>query len=383
MTLLRATQAVKQVFLLQKKVQCDSKPFESHNRLLTMSRSRSETSPRLAPLQCVNCNAPLVVVDASSLVCRFCRTSNVIPPVYREELRLARDLDSATRQAAEQWLRLAHIKVPRWQLISAAIAPFVLLTGGLTLLLIAGLLRLVSGAALPGLLAYVWLSLIPAQLLAAHIAMKNVLVSGATHVGAAFAAGPPSAPGEPPNCRQCGAPLSVEPDDVVVRCIYCETESIVRLDESEMQTLRTRVSSAQSSLAEAMTALTKHTKLASLETRGRTYVIAGLLVLPLIWSYVDAWNSSYWGLLVALDVFVLTVCVFWNVREAFLSPVTIEELDALLQSSTEQTRSRDRRKAPGTRGWYDNASDRVNFIVPAFVTLMFVAIQLVVLSVKR
>lgn len=346
-----------------------------------MSRSTSETSPRLVPLQCGNCNAPLVVVDAPALVCRFCGTSSIIPQVYREELRLARALDSATRQAAEQWLRLARIKVPRWQLICAASAPLVLLAGGLTLLLIAALLRLVSGPRLPGLLPFVWLSLIPAQLLAAYVAMKNVLVSGATHVGAAFAAGPPSAPGEPPSCRQCGAPLSVEPDDVVVRCIYCETESIVRLDESEMQTLQTRVASAQSSLAQAMTALTKHAKLANLETRGRTYVIAGLLVLPLIWSFVDSWNSSYWGLLVALDVFVLAVCVFWNVREAFLPPVTIEELDSLLESSTEQTRSGERLKTPGTRGWYDNASDRVNFIVPAFVTLIFVAIQL--LSVKR
>jgi hypothetical protein len=350
-----------------------------------MSRSTSETSLRLAPFQCGNCNAPLVVVDAPSLVCRFCGTSNVIPQVYREELRLARDLDSATRQAAEKWLRLARIKVPRWQMICAAIAPFVLLTVGLVILLVGGLLRLVSGATLPGLLPYVLLSLIPAQLLAAHIAMKNVLVSGATNVGAAFAAGPPSAPGEPPSCRQCGAPLSVQPDDVLVRCIYCETESIVRLDKLELESLRARVASAQSSLAQAMTALIKHAKLASLETRGRTYVIAGLLVLPLIWSFVDGWNSSYWGLLVALDVFVLAVCVFWNVREAFLPPVTIEELDWLVKSSTQQERSVDRAKArvPGTRGWYDNASDRVNFIVPALVTLIFVAIQLVVLSAKR
>jgi len=108
-----------------------------------------------------------------------------VPQVYREELRLARDLDSATRKAADQWLRLAHIKVPRWQLISAAIAPFVLMTGSLMILLIAALLRVVSGHALPGLLPYVWLTLIPAQLLAANVAMKNVLVSGATNIGAA------------------------------------------------------------------------------------------------------------------------------------------------------------------------------------------------------
>ena len=134
-----------------------------------------------------------------------------------------------------------------------------------------------------------------------------------------------------------------------------------------------------------MSALTKHAKLASLETRGRTYIIAGLLILPLIWSLVESWNSSYWALLIALDVFVLAMCVFWNIREAFLPPVTIEELESLLESSTERTRSddRDRARVLGTRGWYDNASDSMNFIVPIFVTLIFVAIQIIVLRANR
>jgi hypothetical protein len=176
----------------------------------------------------------------------------------------------------------------------------------------------------------------------------------------------------------------VQPDDVLVRCIYCEVESIVQLDKPAMESLRTRVASAQSSLAEAMSELRKHARLASLETRGRTNVIAGLLVLPLVWSLVESWQSSYWALLVALDVFVLALCVFWNVREAFLRPVTIEELDALAGSSSEQTSSDNHRKttAPGTRGWYDNTSERVNFIVPALVTLLFAAIQIIVLRAK-
>src|SRR6185295_6807898 len=101
----------------------------------------SETRQRLASLLCVNCNAPLVVEDTPSLACHFCGAINVMPQVYREELRLARNLDSATRKAAEQWLRLAHITAPRWQLICAAIAPFVLMTGSLMILLIAALLR--------------------------------------------------------------------------------------------------------------------------------------------------------------------------------------------------------------------------------------------------
>ena len=340
---------------------------------------------RLAPLLCVNCNAPLVVVDAPSLVCRSCGAINFMPQVYREELHLTRDLDSATRKAAETWMRLAHIKVSQWRLVCAAMTPFVLMTGSLLILLGAAVLRVVSVHALPGLLAGVWLTLIPAQLVAANVAMKNVLVSGATNVGVAFAAFPPAVPGDPPNCRQCGAPLSVRPDDLLVRCIYCEAESIVRLDKLEMETLRTRVASAKSSLAQAMSALNKHAKLAGLETRGRAYVIAGLLVLPIAWALMESWNSSYWAMLIALDVFVLAMCVFWNIREAFLPPVTIEELEAVLESSTEQVRSSDRHKARivGMRGWYDNAFDRLNFIVPAFVTLIFVAIQIIVLRVKR
>ena len=319
------------------------------------------------------------MIDAPSLVCHFCGATNVIPEDYREELRLTRDLDSATRNAAEQWLRLEHVKTPRWWLICAAIAPFVLMTGSLVILLFAVLLRMVNGQALPMLLLLAWLLLIPAQLLAANVAMKNVLVSGATNVGLAFAASPPATADEPPNCRQCGAPLSVQPDDVLVRCIYCGAESLVRLDKSALENLRTRVAATQASLAQAMTALTKHAKLASLETRGRTYIIAGLLVLPLIWSFLQSWNSSYWALLIALDVFVLAMCVFWNVREAFLPPVTIEELDALLGNATEQTHPG---KAPGTRGWYDNAFDRMNYIVPLFVTLIFVALQIIVLRTR-
>ena len=359
----------------------DGLPGVEHNacrRLMTTS----VTSERLAPLLCVNCNAPLVVVDAPSLVCGFCGATNVVPEVYREELRLTRDLDSATREAAEQWLRLARIKVPRWWFTCAAIAPFGLMTGGLAIFLIVAWLRVVSGEALPGWLAVVWLALIPVQLLAANVAMKNVLVSGATNVGAAFAARPPSAPGAPPNCRQCGAPLSVQPDDVLVRCIFCGTESIVVLDKVAMETLRTRVAPAQTSLAQAMSALTKHAKLTRVETFGRAGVIAGLLLLPLIWSLVESWYSSYWALLIALDVFVIAMCVFWNVREAFLPPVAVEELDAMLESSTKPS---DHRKAPapGTRGWYDHSSERVNFIVPALVTLMFVAIQIIVLRAEN
>ena len=57
----------------------------------------------------------------------------------------------------------------------------------------------------------------------------------------------------------------------------------------------------------------------------------------------------------------------------------IEELDALLGDSSGDRKPR----VAGTRGWYDNANDRVNFIIPIFVTLIFVTIQIIVLRTKR
>ena len=343
----------------------------------------------IAPLQCVACNAPLVVVDAPSIACRYCGAVNAAPQAYREELRLARDLDEATRRAIEEWARLDHIKVSRWCFVSAASAPFLLMAGGLGVILAVGLLRLLSSTPLPLVVGVcVWLPLVPAQAVAAKVAMRNVLVSGAAGVGAAFAAISPSLPGEPANCRQCGAPLNVGQDDIFVRCLYCEAENIVRLNQSGFQALQSRLGSEQSSLAQAMAALAKYASLAAFETRGRTYITAGLLVLPLVWSFAGTWiQSSYWSLLIALDVWVLGICIFWSVREAFLPPVTIEELDTLRGTpdgvSSELTQEDASGKTPakrlGIRGWYDGAFDTVNFVVPAFVALTFVAVEMIVL----
>jgi hypothetical protein len=209
--------------------------------------------------------------------------------------------------------------------------------------------------------------------------MRNLLVNGAARIGVAFAATPSASESGELNCRQCGAPLTVEPGDILVRCLYCEAESIVRLDASQMRTLETNVGTAKMSLAQAMEALSKHAELASLETRGRVYVIAGLLLLPLIWSFAFGIQSSYWSLLIGLDVFVLSLCVFWMMREAFLQPVTVEELDAL-RATEKHPQNRRPKRAAGTRGWYDHSSEPVNFIVPLAVTLMFVAIEWIVIT---
>jgi DNA-directed RNA polymerase subunit RPC12/RpoP len=332
------------------------------------------------PFQCTRCNAALVVVDAPTVVCRYCGAVNEVPTAYREELRQARELDQTTRRAIAEWARLDHIKVPRWRFVGTVSIPFLALAGGLAILLILGMLKTVSSTTLARLVAlFVWLPLAPAALLASRTGMRNLLVSGAARIGVAFAAVPSASESGGLNCRQCGAPLSIEADDILVRCLYCDAESIVRLDESQMRSLETNVGTAKMSLAQALDALSKHADLASFETRGRVYLIAGLLILPLVWSFAPTVQSSYWSLLIALDVFVLSLCVFWMMREAFLPPVTVEELDALRDEKTDP-QDQKAKPAAGTRGWYDHTSERMNFLVPLVVTVIFVAIEAIVLG---
>ena len=336
----------------------------------------------MAPLQCVSCNAPLAVVDSSSTVCSFCRHINSIPPQYRDELRLTRELDDATRNAAREWLRLHQITFPRWFFVCAALAPFILMSAGLAAVLITGLIWRSSRSALPLLSAGgVWLPLIPVQAIAAIVGIKMILVSGVARVGAAFAAAPPSAPGAPPSCRLCGAPLTVGDGDFVVRCIYCKADSIIYLDQSLMRDLHVRVGSARASLAHAMTALAAKARIVRMQTLGRALIIFGFLILPFIWSLFVGIQTSYWSILITLDVWVLALCLFWYVREAFLPPATVEELEAMIDSADDPRTEQHATKAatqPGPRGWYDHASDKRNFVIPAIVALMFLAIELLV-----
>jgi hypothetical protein len=212
--------------------------------------------------------------------------------------------------------------------------------------------------------------------------MKSILVSGAAQVGVALAASPPSDEGAPPNCRQCGAPLSMRPDDILVRCIYCQAESIVSLDQPAMQKLQSRVGMARSSLAQAMAALATRSKIVKIETLGRALVGVGFLIFPLLWSFSESIRTSYWSILIALDVWILGMCVFWYVREAFLPKVTIEELDAIVfsQSDSQGVDSTKSKQVVGTRGWYDHASEKRNYVIPAILALLFLVIEVMVLK---
>src|ERR1044072_1724361 len=100
------------------------------------------------PFLCNRCNASLVVVDAPTVVCRFCTAINGVPVAYGKELRLSRELDQATRQAIAEWARLDRIKVPHWLFVIAAGIPFLIIAGGLAILLTLGILKTIRNTRL-------------------------------------------------------------------------------------------------------------------------------------------------------------------------------------------------------------------------------------------
>ena len=150
-----------------------------------------------------------------------------------------------------------------------------------------------------------------------------------------------------------------------------------------MRDLQVRVGSARSSLAQAMAALAAKARITTLQIRGRALITVAFVILPLIWSFSAEMEASYWSTLITFDVWVLALCLFWYVREVFLPPATIEELEALIDGPAGSRTEKEPTKAvtpPGTRGWYDDASEKRNFVIPAIVALMFLAIELLVLN---
>jgi len=132
-----------------------------------------------------------------------------------------------------------------------------------------------------------------------------------------------------------------------------------------------------------MAALAAKARIVTLQIRGRALITVAFVILPLIWAFSAEMEASYWSTLITFDVWVLALCLFWYVREVFLPPATIEELKALIDGPGDSRTEKHPTKAAsayGTRGWYDHASEKRNFVIPAIVALMFLAIELLVLK---
>lgn len=332
-------------------------------------------------LECTTCDAPLPLVDEPSVACSYCGATCVVPEEHRRALRTARERTEATARAIARWRRLEAIHVPRALYVVASLVPFSIFAIGIAGALAAAALGYGDRASIPRTLALaVWLPLIPTMYVAGEIGLRNLLRSGVDWMRATLASLPPATEGGLPRCRRCGAPLAVEPDDVFVRCAYCDTESLVGVSPERVSAFDAARSRAEGSAVRAAELLLRQRRATRFQVVGRTLAIAGLAIPAIVWSFVRSWQSSPWSLLVAFDVWVLGICLWWFAREAFLPPVRIDEVFEMAEAFY----GRDAAPAPDptepttsqpVRNWYDNSNDSSNFAVPGIVALLFLVLE--------
>ena len=202
----------------------------------------------LEVLRCRQCDAPLALTDGDSVTCPACGTANAVPAPYRE-LHRARIADAAARDRAEHVLRaLDHppslpVKVLA-RIFDQNMFAFMVLFGapvGLFAVLIA--LRADAWIARYGhypsaddvpfgytvviIFALLFVLAFVPRALGVYASRR---VTDRRRLLGALAARPPTVPGAASACRICGAPLAVEPDQILAVCSYCRAENAVHLD---------------------------------------------------------------------------------------------------------------------------------------------------------
>ncbi|HEY2745066.1 MAG TPA: hypothetical protein VGL86_10605, partial [Polyangia bacterium] len=199
--------------------------------------------PKLSVLTCSACAAPVPLSRDAEARCPFCGAAMAMPAAYRAALDVAeREVaaDALTHQA------FATLGRPP----SALMRAMATLTGGVGRVLLTALLVFIlvvhlfntaidhAGAWLH-VNARDWLSHAEQALVifgSGFVAFGAILALAlfgrrrAVDLGRlqrALAAHPPARPGGPARCRDCGAPLSVPPNALGVRCAYCKCDNLV------------------------------------------------------------------------------------------------------------------------------------------------------------
>ncbi|MEO8876858.1 MAG: hypothetical protein ABI461_14790 [Polyangiaceae bacterium] len=262
------------------------------------------SAARLEALKCPKCGSPVPFGDADVAVCTHCHTDVPLPDTYRALRKATRD-DVEARARAENVL--AHLDRPSW-LVTRILAAtfdqpmlgFIFFFGipvGLITILealatanaIARHQGLASGDDVPFvwvmliIIFYVFLFAFVPRALGVYANRRSISRAG---ILAALAARPPRTPGGPASCRNCGAPLFVEPGKSLVICDYCKTDNAVRIETSIVTEATQKVRHISGTADDAARAdcqeRSETVRLLFVELRRylvRTVVLGGLLVV--------------------------------------------------------------------------------------------------------
>jgi hypothetical protein len=108
----------------------------------------------------------------------------------------------------------------------------------------------------------------------------------------------PATAGGPSGCRNCGAPLEVAEGARIARCLYCGTDSAVRIATPLVAAVREHVHGLSRSIADAAATdrEERHASLRRVFSEALRYVVTGLAFAALFGVYaVDSERPRPWG----------------------------------------------------------------------------------------
>lgn len=291
-------------------------------------------SAALEPLTCVTCRAPVPLGQSDEVTCPSCGGKQQLPAEYRE-FRAARQMSDEDAKQLDALFETIASPPPAWKR-SAIVVGYAVGIVTLVVLAIGALVGAVAGFVgvakmeMDGRLAMVLVAIcavvcgfvsVPfvGELLVFSIAQGNVgdatdLVLGpVSHLeidlrlgGALYLfcivpiavarrtqidlrsldalranlAAQPTLAGGVLGCRACGAPLTVRENAIAARCLYCETESLVRLSSDDVARQQAVTSSLSDGVREA---IARHTAtLAADRKQMWMMLMAGPLLAPLV-----------------------------------------------------------------------------------------------------
>lgn len=172
--------------------------------------------PRLAPLKCAQCAAPVPIVP-DKMACPSCAAPLAVPEDYRETLTLRAQSAKNFRRAESEWRKA-------WRYSMPLVTNLLLLVS--TLYLAAWLLGLLSPFTLTRpLMAFISIILSGVTLSAGLFFYTFYLMSAHRLLPPLPAIGKEVGREEVAGCRQCGAALAFAAGALVSGCGYCGSES--------------------------------------------------------------------------------------------------------------------------------------------------------------
>jgi DNA-directed RNA polymerase subunit RPC12/RpoP len=215
----------------------------------------AEARVTVEPVRCPGCGAAVAIADREEVSCPFCAAKVLVPAEHRAALRAANDADSARTTAQQLYAELG--RRPGRILRACAFFFGTRVRIGLSFLLVSSVILLAEAALLFAVSILLrnnlvetqsggpWIDLATMPLWTSLLLLVTVLAVHGRRVALdrqalqiALSAGPPARPGGPASCRECGGPLTIGPNDLGVRCLYCRTDNLVAVEPSWIASFR-------------------------------------------------------------------------------------------------------------------------------------------------